>query len=235
MSDLIERCPVLRHMMETKLATASDGSTQSLHSAIHREFAERLYHLVLDQRPACVVEVGMAHGASTLAILTALEQSGGAGRLISIDPFQSSHWRGCGVAAVRRAALDHRHQLIEEADYLALPALLAEGLTVDFAYIDGDHTFDYAFLDFWFLDRMLRVGGVVGFNDCAWRSVAKVIKFVKKYRRYAELPDMHTKAKSWAFRGKRLFWEVLLQRHWRDRYFNKREAWEPTGAFFANF
>lgn len=235
MSELLERCPVLRDMLETGVVTTADGATRPLHSGIHLEFAERLYHTVLEQRPSCAVEIGMASGVSSLAILTALEQSGGDGRLISVDPFQSSHWGGAGFAAVRRAGLEHRHQLIEQPDYAALPVLLANGRVIDFAYIDGAHTFEYAFLDFWYLDRMLRVGGVVGFNDCAWRAVDKVIRFVKTHRRYEELPDAHTRAKSWAFRRKWLYWEVLRRRHWRDRYFTKREAWEPDGEFFANF
>ena len=183
MTDLLQRCSVLREMVETGLVTGGDGSTRSLHSAIHLEFAERLYQLVLTHRPQCVVEVGMAFGGSTLAILSALDQVGGGGRLISIDPFQFSQWGGCGAAAVRRAGLEHRHELVEEVDYFALPDLLAKGQVVDFAYIDGAHTFDYAFLDFWYLDRMLRVGGVGGFNYCEWRGVGKVNKLVEKHRR----------------------------------------------------
>jgi len=51
------------------------------------------------------------------------------------------------------------HELVEDFDYYALPRLLANGCRADFAYIDGWHTFDHAMLDFWFIDKMMNIGG----------------------------------------------------------------------------
>lgn len=107
----------------------------------------------------------MAFGFSTLAILTALEELGEDGRLISIDPYRAQDWHNCGIAAVHRAGLQGRHQHIERPDYLALPALLEADTRLDFGCIDAYHTFDYVLLDFWYVDCLLRVGGVVAFND----------------------------------------------------------------------
>src|SRR5204862_471178 len=45
----------------------------------------------------------------------------------------------------------------------------------------------YALLDFWYLDKLLVAGGVVGFDDCNFPSVRKVIEFVLLYRKYQEL------------------------------------------------
>jgi len=185
-----------------------------------------------------VLEVGMACGVSSLAILTALGDLGEHGRLISIDPHQSTQWRRCGVTAVERAGLGDRHRLIEEASQLALPRLLAEETRVQVAYIDGWHTFDYAFLDFWYADQMLAVAGVVGFNDCGLPSIEKVIRFVLSHRKYQEiqvgLPIRYTGG------GNRL--QTILPRSIRpssrqsqDRYFEKREDWEPPWDFFATF
>ena len=106
------------------------------------------------------------------------------------------------------------------------------------AYIDGWHTFDYAFLDFWYADQMLAVAGVVGFNDCGLASIEKVIRFVLCHRKYQEiqvgLPVKYTGG------GNRL--QTILPRSIRpssrqsqDRYFEKREEWEPPWNFFTAF
>ena len=71
--------------------------------------------------------------------------------------------------------------------YLALPELLRRGATAEFVYIDGWHSFDYALVDFFYADKLLADGGIVGFNDASFRSVHKVLRFVTRYRRYREI------------------------------------------------
>jgi hypothetical protein len=154
---------------------------------------------------------------------------------------QSSQWKGGGVTAVAKAGLSARHELIEDYDYNALPRLLASGQRVGFAYIDGWHTFDYTLLDWWYLDKMLPAGGVVGFNDCGWPAVDKAIRFVVSHRKYTEVdvglpPEFlgHTRPRELLRRltlGDRAKW----YRRAEDRYFTKDEHWEPKWDFFAPF
>lgn len=237
---LLDNNTVLREMLRSGIALDEQGEAHPLHSHIPERFAEALYHTVLARRPELVVEVGMAMGCSTLAILTALQEIGGTGRLLSIDPYQPAY-KNCGLAAVRHAGLGARHEHIAEPDFIALPRLLAAGTRVDLAYIDGNHTFDFALLDFWYLDRMIPVGGVVAFNDCAMPAVHKVIKFVLTHRRYVEV-DVGLKA-SYAdysrVRGaiRRLTGAKpqTFYRNFADRYFRKLGNWEPKWDFFASF
>ncbi len=203
-------------------------------SVIAADFADALYRTARTERPNVVVEIGMANGASTLAILTALEENG-AGRLLSVDPYQRRTWLGAGVDRVDASGLAHRHELIEEPDYLALPELLRAGTTVDLAYVDGWHTFDYTLLDFFYLDRMLRVGGVVGFNDCHYPAVDKVLSFVVGHRRYAS-EDVGLKRRP----AVRRRWRLPLGRltghrlDGADQYFRKLEEWEPPYTFWRD-
>lgn len=203
-----------------------------VNSVIAPKFAEALYRTVRKEKPRLVVEIGMAFGASSLAILTALEENGGDGQLISLDPNQLAGASGRGVAYVEQAGLAHRHRLIEEVDYLALPNLIREGLVVDFGYIDGWHTFDYSLIDFFLLDKMLRVGGLVAFNDCHYEAVEKVTKFVLSHRHYAE-EDVGLPPR----RIVRARWHRLVGRwvNTSDRYFRKLDDWEPDFKFFAEF
>jgi predicted O-methyltransferase YrrM len=226
--------PLIGEIFERRQVVDDEGRAHPLHSAISAEYARALYGAVLARRPRTVVEIGMAFGISTLAILTALREIGADGRLISIDPRQSTGFHGIGLANVRRAGLDGRHELIEAFDYAALPRLLERGTRPEFAYIDGWHTFDYTLLDFFYLDKLLEPGGVIGFNDAGWRSVHKVLGFVRTHRKYREIDVGLARD----YRGINPL--GILSRWWTarshaDRYFEKLEAWEPKWDFFARF
>ena len=61
------------------------------------------------------------------------------------------------------------------------------GGTISFAYIDGNHTYDFAKRDFENADKYLEVGGVILFDDSSDDSiweVNKVIEEIKKEGRY---------------------------------------------------
>ena len=238
MTQVLQRCEILGEMLRSNTAVSADGERVAIHSNISDESAEALYRAVRRADPAVVVEVGMAFGTASLAILSALSDGTRDGRLVTIDPNQSSQWKGCGRAAVERAGFADRHELIEEFDYKALPRLLERGLEIDFAYIDGWHTFDYALLDWWYIDKMLGVGGVVGFNDCDWPALVKVIRFVNSHRKYEEidvgLRPTYTRRHDLLRRA-----TLGLVKRWyprgEDRYFKKTADWEPTWNFFSKF
>ena len=112
---------------------------------------------------------------------------------------------------------------------------------MDFGYVDGWHTFDYALLDFWYLDKMVPAGGVVAFNDCGWPAVEKAIQFVETHRRYTEmdvgLPKTYTRPTGVMDVLRALKYGRVGDyfRRREDRYFRKAEVWEPRWDFFAKF
>ena len=179
-------CETLRSMFATGTVLDADGQCRKLNSGIGPAYAGALYRAIVRFRPSLVVEVGMAYGCSSLSILAGLDAVGH-GRLISIDPSQHTDWNGIGVENVRRSGFSQRHTLMELPSCLALPQLLAGRTRVDLAYIDGWHTFDYVLTDFFYLDKLLPPGGVVAFNDCGYRAIHRVIRFVQTHRRYLEL------------------------------------------------
>jgi hypothetical protein len=232
--ELLSKNPTLQAIFTT--GKVSDFSEQEwpLHSGISAEHATALYRAIKAHQPTVVIEIGMAYGISSLAILTALQEIGGDRRLISIDPGQTREWNRIGVANVHRAGLSGAHDLIESYDYLALPELVSSDLGIDFAYVDGWHTFDYTLLDFFFIDKMLRKEGIVGFNDCGYQSVHRVCTFLQTHRKYEE-KDMGLKPD---YRGRNLAISAarrLLRWSRNVRYFQKLENWEPTWNFYARF
>jgi hypothetical protein len=75
-------------------------------------------------------------------------------------------------------------RVIEEPSHVALPRLLAEGVRLDFALIDGRHLFDFAIVDFFYVDQMLEVGGVLAFHDTWMSAIAHAAAFVQRNRDY---------------------------------------------------
>jgi predicted O-methyltransferase YrrM len=182
---------VLERIIETR--QVSDG-TQSLplsHPdfpnlpvAIDRAEGRLLQRVIADVKPRTSLEIGCAYGVSTLYICEALAALPHQARHIVLDPFQSSQWRGIGVKNVHDAGFGALMDFREQRSELALPALLAEDLTIEFALIDGWHTFDQVMVEFYYLNRMLRVGGVIVFDDADRRSVNRVIRHALGYPAY---------------------------------------------------
>ncbi len=226
-------CDVLRQMYATHTAVDASGAVIQVSSEISTPLAEALYRFVRQRKPSTVIEIGMANGASALSILTALYENG-AGHLISIDPGQLSQWKGCGIENVRRAGFSDRHQLIEDYDYRALPRLLEQGMRVDFGYIDGWHTFDYTALDWFYIDKMTPVGGVIAFNDAGWLAVHKAIRAFQTHRKYRELDVGLRRSTAGGNIVKSVVKTVMGIRN-EDRYFEKTEDWTPPFDYYARF
>jgi predicted O-methyltransferase YrrM len=179
---------VLPQLLEQIYASGKveDGSGEALDAfphALPREHTEELIRLVREEGARDTLETGMAYGISTIAIAGVHDDS----KHIAIDPYQSSDWRGVGILNVQRAGLADRVRVIEERSDAALPQLVAEGVELDLALIDGSHLFDYTLVDFFHADRMLRTGGVVVFHDTWMPAVRQAASFVIENRDYQKL------------------------------------------------
>ncbi len=161
----------------------------------HPEFPDRISHVdqatgsllqraVEDVRPAVSLEIGLAYGISTLFICDAIQKLTTPGRHIVLDPYQNQKWRGIGLRNIREAGFDSIVDFREEASEFLLPRLVAEGVRVDLAFIDGLHRFDQAFVEFFYVNRLLRPGGIVLFDDASRRSVNRVIRHALTYPAY---------------------------------------------------
>lgn len=108
--------------------------------------------------PPVVLEIGVRHGISTMALLTAMRETGG--RLISleIDP----EWAMDALDCVRRANLEPWWdlQIVDSAAYK-----LPEQLTLDLLWIDGSHQEEDVRRDFIRYAPRVRQGGFIAMHD----------------------------------------------------------------------
>src|SRR5690348_3149944 len=82
------------------LSLAGFADAVNHHHGIAVEYAVGLHRAVLAKQPRLMVEIGLANGAATLAILSALADLGGQRQLISIDPGQTKDFDNAGVQNV---------------------------------------------------------------------------------------------------------------------------------------
>lgn len=151
--------------------------------AIPYETGISLYDMVREYHLCRTIELGMAYGLSTLFIRQA--QAECSQRIhVAIDPYQSSMWQGIGLLNIKRAGLDDNLQFYESPSDEVLPRLCAEGEKFDMAFIDGSHLFDYALVDFFYLDKLLKMGGYIVFDDLWMPAVRRVLMFILRNRSY---------------------------------------------------
>jgi predicted O-methyltransferase YrrM len=167
---------VLERAYERGSVPDSSGTELPLapHS-IELEDGRALRDLAIAEEAERTIEVGLALGMSALFFVEAVSERGG--RHVAIDPFQAESWNGAGLRTLREAGVGEVVEVIEEESQIALPRLVAEGRGFDFAFVDGDHRFEGAFLDIYFMTRLVRPGGLVVVDDMWLPAVRTAVAY----------------------------------------------------------
>jgi predicted O-methyltransferase YrrM len=183
--------PILERIYATKTVTDGTATYSALNprsqKPTYMDAAEGalLQRMIAAVRPTTSLEIGMAYGVSTLFICEALAQLPHPATHIVMDPLQRQMWRNIGLHNVRAAGYGDLVHFLEEPSEYCLPRLLQQGTQVQVALIDGVHTFDQCVLEFYYIDRMLPVGGVVIFDDVTWRAIRRAVRYVLSHGTYA--------------------------------------------------
>ena len=168
--------PILEEIFKTQIVTDKYGNTYKFESGISPNKGEFLWSLIQNNDIENSIEIGCACGISSLYICDALSQKASPHHVI-VDPYQSTYWQEIGVNNLDKAKFSF-YELIEKPSEIALPSLLEEDQEFDFAFIDGDHSFEHVFLDFFYLDHLLRIQGFIVFDDADYAPVTKVIHYI---------------------------------------------------------
>lgn len=174
-------CKTLEAMMSSGRVTGASGKTfDDLGALSTVNNLRTLRWLLGEHKPQRTLEAGMAFGGSALVFAAVHRELGRppCGQHIAVDPNQSTVWDNTGRKHLQQEGLEGYVRVMEQPTYLALPALLAAGGAVDFAYIDGSHIFEDVFLDAFFVTHLLAPGGLMAFDDSQDRHVAKVLRFI---------------------------------------------------------
>ena len=165
-------------ILKSRTVEDESGRQFPLHSETNVEQCEFLQKIIDQVDAQTCVEIGLAYGISSLFICEALARKKSP-RFISIDPHQSS-WQDIGLSNLKRGEFDKFTEFHRDYSHNVLPKLLESGLKIDFAYVDTSKVFDVVLLDAIWLIRLLRVGGVVVFDDCTFPGVKRSMRYLAK-------------------------------------------------------
>lgn len=195
--------PVLEQMYaEGHVRDAAGAPGATISTAVQEGSGRLLYDLVRREGLTRTAEVGLAYGASALFVCQAHAENGG-GHHTAIDPLQAKRYDRLGVLNVERAGLSDHFRWIEAPSYAALAEMVAAGDHLDLVFIDGNHKFDYAFVDFFFADLLVRPGGFVAFDDLWMPGVLRVVNYVLRNRAYDVVPAPGARYSGWGRRTAR--------------------------------
>lgn len=167
---------IAAEILKTQAVTDEQGMSMPLHSHTSEEQCLFLQRMAIEANARTSVEVGLAFGLSALFICEVLQKQAGA-RHIVCDPFQKD-WHNVGLKNIREAGYDDIVDFHEDFSYNVLPKLLAEGTTIDFAYVDTTKVFDIVLVDVFYIHKLLRVGGLLAMDDCTYPGLNKVARFL---------------------------------------------------------
>lgn len=199
--------PIIDEILNSGSVRDADGNIIPLRGNIDREEGLFLYHLIQDSVSTHrTLEVGCGFGLSSLFICSALEQKQNPSHTI-IDPNQTDAYQNIGRLNLERSDVKF-FTLIEQSSELALPQILRDAPnSFDLIFIDGLHSFDQVALDFYYANRLLKIGGYLVFDDCSFYSISKVLAFVLKYPAYTFFSQVRETSRKKKFLR---FWARLI-------------------------
>lgn len=160
--------------------------------SIKKEEASFLYNLIIQEKPNIVLQVGTFLGFSTLIIAEALKHNG-AGKIYTIDP-EIPHRKISNPVDIARKACKER-ELSNRIEFkkgwfssvpypsdktisneVIGPALIQKIGTLDFVFIDGEHSILSTISDFAVVVNFLKVNSICAIHDvCSLYSVKQAL------------------------------------------------------------
>jgi predicted O-methyltransferase YrrM len=171
---------VIDRLLRTRSAVArSDGTLHSLFPvAVNAAEGEALREWVKREGANHTIEIGLGYGVAALFACEGLLANGAAtARHVVIDPHQATRFANCGLQFLDEAGIAELVEFHAEESQIALPRFLGEGRSFDLAFVDGNHRFDWVFLDLVYLGRLVRAGGIVFVDDYQLPAVARAVSF----------------------------------------------------------
>lgn len=157
---------------------------------------EALYEVVSSLRPARVLEIGTARGG-TLYLWT--QAAADNATLVSVD-LPGGDFGGaypeCRMPFYQAFAARGQQLFLERADShspetLELIKQRFAGEPVDFAFIDGDHTYEGVKADFENYGPLVRPGGIIAFHDILYREDQPSIRVDRLWNELKEHYECH--------------------------------------------
>jgi predicted O-methyltransferase YrrM len=174
---------LLEEILSSNQVKDDQEQAHVLHSHTKRGQCEFLQKMVKEAKPEQSLEIGLAYGISTLAILDELKNSGNPYRHIVIDPFQDS-WQNIGLLNIERAGFSDHVTFERKFSDQVIPKLYYENYRIQFAYIDSTKVLDILMTDVYFITKILNVNGLLVLDDCGFPGIRILVRFLSQHPSY---------------------------------------------------
>jgi hypothetical protein len=173
-----------RAALENGVVTAGPGlhAEPLTETGLDPDGASVLYYLVRKLGAAVTIETGFGLGTAALAIMLAKTDVPDQ-RHIAIDPYRLGSDGGSSLLEHFRRTYGKRFRRVWKRSEIALPEFVAAGNWCDLAFVDGSHHFEGVLLDFFYFDRLCRVGGLIVFDDIDYPAVEAAVNFIRANRK----------------------------------------------------
>lgn len=182
---------LLEEILETRtMETNSAGDTVTINSDTPKEqglFLQKIYDQI---KPKKSLEVGLAFGISTLFILEKCGEYDGEDKShVVVEPFS---WGNAAVYNIEKAGLSKYLDIRRDLSDKVITEMYLKNERIQFAYVDTTKVFDTVLQDFYFIDKILDVGGAVIFDDASTGGINLVMRFINSLPHY-EIIGKHEK------------------------------------------
>src|SRR5277367_1210162 len=173
----------LLSMYRAKSMAGTDGQQYPVDSLTGIPPSEGMwfYNHCCSLNPQSTLEIGFAYGFSAIFFLAAIAANK-VGHHTAIDPFQRTQWHGIGLANVRAVDGESSFRLIEERSDRAATDQTRQNSRFDVIFIDGNHRFDDALVDFYLYAPLCRLQGFIILDDMWMNSIQTVASFIRSNR-----------------------------------------------------
>lgn len=150
----------------------------------HPEEGDLLHLLLQEIKGEACLEMGFHTGSTALYMANATADRNGNVTSVCLDAEEDA---ARGLQLLQENGVAQRHRLIHDNSNRVVPELFLAGETFDFVFMDGWKTFDHLSMELYFINRMLRTGGAIVFDDSYMPSVRQAIRLLKRYYGYTEI------------------------------------------------
>lgn len=160
-----------------------------------------LYDTILERGFRDCLELGFAHGVGSCYMAAAIDEQG-FGRLTAVDQVSAQQRKPRADHTATRLGLNqHIEFVFHPLSYTwFLMEAIRSGQQFDFCFLDGAHTWDVDGFAYLLVERVLKPGGLIIFDDLDW-SIAR-----SPSMRHLDFPKLQKE-----HRGVRDVYELLVK------------------------
>ena len=180
---------VLKEILNTQTVKDNQNKIHKLHSNTGELQGYFLQDILKKIKPKATLEIGLAYGISSLFLLEVIKELDNENRShIIFDPYPDVYWNNIGLLNISKAGYENLVDFRKLFSDEGLIQLITEKKRIQFAYIDSTKVFDILLVDFYLINKILDIGGVIVFDDCGFPGIKKLVRLISKmpfYKIYA--------------------------------------------------